>query len=227
MSTAIARPEAQLLSVELARDMLAKSKSFDEVKSIRDTAQAVRAYQRSVGAAIEVQQDASEIVVRAKRRMGEMLSTLEKRAGARDGKRGSKLEPRLSDIGVSKKESHRSQRLAALDESSFESYVNSRRAAKKPVTESGALAISTQKKPRPKKKPTAPIPQPESGSRADSQPPDDEWEWDEQAELLGLFGVIRQFVERWPSDRSLMPIASVLGDEAERLHRLDQKRRAQ
>src|ERR1700687_6107773 len=71
--------------VASARRALEVAGSFEEVKAVRDKAEALRAYLRSIDAARDAQNDCAEIKIRAERRMGEELARIEKNAGGRPG----------------------------------------------------------------------------------------------------------------------------------------------
>jgi len=142
----------QALSVERARELLAECKSFDEVKEIHDKAAAVKVYQRQIGAAMEAQQDAAEIVVRATRRMGEMLREMPKNEGAKgigtSAVAGSNHTPAptLADLGIEKTEAHRARRLAEVPEARIDSYIAKCREDDKPATKAGALRYGEEPK---------------------------------------------------------------------------------
>jgi hypothetical protein len=103
------------------------------VKAIRDKAEAVRVYAKQARD-LEMQNMACEIRLRAERRAGQLLLDMEKNHGTRgDGrprKDGTKSRrssgttaypPKLEDIGVTKDQSSKWQRLASLvDEATFE-----------------------------------------------------------------------------------------------------------
>ena len=83
----------------------------------------VTIYGKQIGATIETQNYAAEIRLRAERRLGEMLEKMPKQQGARGI--GKKVEfpngtPLIKDQGITKKESSRSQELAAVPEAEFE-----------------------------------------------------------------------------------------------------------
>jgi hypothetical protein len=114
-----------LIRYEAARTALAEAHRVDEVKDIRDKAEAMAAYARQAK-----DQDlilwATEIKVRAERKAGEMLAESRTR-GERAGSGGSlKKESKpatLSDIGISNDQSSRWQQLASMSEEHFEAAV--------------------------------------------------------------------------------------------------------
>ena len=96
---------------------------MDEVKDIRDKAEAMAAYARQAKDN-ELIQYATEIKVRAERRCGELLARTEKNKGAtvRGGmavERHDRHTPTLADMGLTKDESSRYQQLAAMPAERF------------------------------------------------------------------------------------------------------------
>lgn len=122
-----------LIRYDAARKAIAAAHRVDEVKAIRDKAEAVRVYAKQAGD-FELQNQAAEIRLRAERRAGQLLIEMEKNPGRRgegrprkDGtkftrsSRSTAYPPKLEDIGVSKDQSSKWQRLALLvDEATFE-----------------------------------------------------------------------------------------------------------
>jgi hypothetical protein len=122
-----------LIRYDAARKAIAAAHRVDEVKAIRDRAEAVRTYAKLAGD-FELQNQAAEIRLRAERRAGQLLIEMEKNPGTRgagrprkDGTRITRSKtstaktPKLQDIGVTKDQSSKWQRLAMLiDEATFE-----------------------------------------------------------------------------------------------------------
>ena len=105
-----------LIHFDTARRELALAQSVDEVKEIRDRAEALRQYAKRAGKSLEMQNMCAEIKLRAERRAGELLKEQDKNPGQLY--RGCTMQPRgeeppkLSDIGINKWQSSRWQRIA-------------------------------------------------------------------------------------------------------------------
>jgi site-specific DNA-methyltransferase (adenine-specific) len=142
-----------LARLELARLLLAETRSMDEVRSIHDLAEAARLYARQARLGLDAQNDAAEIKLRAERRLGELLGTLPKQDGGDAARARSQpateVPPRLHALGISKSQSSRCQAIAAVPEPVFEQYVEEvreqgRHDGKTELTTAGALVVARQ-----------------------------------------------------------------------------------
>lgn len=110
-----------LLRYDEACRAVAEAKTVDEISDWIDKAAAVREYGRRIkNRQIEI--DAMEIRIQAKRRRGEILRELKAQGKIRDGrKKRSPEDDRLTleDLGISKNESSEEQTIAALEGDSF------------------------------------------------------------------------------------------------------------
>lgn len=137
-----------LIKYESARFALQQAVEIDEVKDIRDKAQAMAAYARQANDTKLVEW-ATEIKVRAERKAGQMLAEMPKLAGARGV--GKKVESHdatpLSELGISKTQSSRWQKLAAVPDDQFEQAVSAAKEVAGEVTTAAMLRIEKQNRP--------------------------------------------------------------------------------
>lgn len=132
------KPVGGLVRYDAACRALAEAKSVDEVKHLRDKAEAMRAYaHQAKNKQLEV--DAAEIRIRAERRLGEMISEQKATIGlstgsrgqlaGRDASGGSVVAPpertaaTLAEAGIDKKLSARAQKIAAVPAEQFEEMI--------------------------------------------------------------------------------------------------------
>jgi hypothetical protein len=142
---------AELTRYEHARAALAECHRVDEVKDIRDKAEAMAAYARQAKDS-ELIQYATEIKVRAERRCGEMLASAELRNGGHAARARSHVAteapPTLRDMGLTKSESSRYQQLAAMPTEHIETAVETAKATAGEVTTAFMLREAQRVRPR-------------------------------------------------------------------------------
>jgi hypothetical protein len=114
-----------LAGLAQARRLLAEARSVDDIKQIRDQAELARLYARQRAMGLDAENYAAEIKVRAERRLGQVLATMEKNRGAATPSHdGSAFPPpTLRQLGLTANESSRFQRVAGLPEASFEQHI--------------------------------------------------------------------------------------------------------
>jgi hypothetical protein len=116
-----------LIRYDAARRALAAAHRVDEVKAIRDKAEAVRVYAKQAGD-FELQNQAAEIRIRAERRAGELLVDMQT-SGERQAKergRPTKVSSptTLPKLGITRDQSSKWQRLASMiDDATFDKAV--------------------------------------------------------------------------------------------------------
>lgn len=132
---AAASPIGSLIRYDAACRAVAEAKSVDEVKDLRDRAEAMRAYARQAkNKQLEI--DASEIRFRAERRIGELMAAQREAgllANGGDAMRARVVEKpevspiTLSEAGIDKNLADRARKYAAVPEQEFESILANRR----------------------------------------------------------------------------------------------------
>ncbi len=127
-STALIEQEASIETKSLAllsqaHHAIAEARSLDELKGIRDKAEAARKYAQAAGLGLEIQNYAAEVKLRAERRAGSLLAKLKLHGGDRR-EETSNERLTLEDVGVTKDQSSRWQLTAAVPEREFDRYVS-------------------------------------------------------------------------------------------------------
>lgn len=132
-----------ITNIDKARQALEQASTLDDILQIRDKAEAIRCYVKAQKQSLEVQNRAAEIKLRAERKAGELLATMEKQKGGRPEKTGDSVSPvsetKLADIGVTKKQSSRWQREAALPEADFVALIQTCNQAGEELTQAAVL----------------------------------------------------------------------------------------
>lgn len=110
--------EEALATLESAIVALAEAGSLEQIKDIRDKAEAVRQYAHNARTSLTLQNKAAELKLRAERRAGKLLRELGLHGGNR---RSSTHDSRstLAELGISQHQSARWQREASVPESAF------------------------------------------------------------------------------------------------------------
>jgi N6-adenosine-specific RNA methylase IME4 len=136
----------QLVKLDEARRALAEASTLQEIKDIRDKAEAIKAYVKAAGYSLEMQNQAAETKLRAERKGGELLKEMEKNKGGWKSC-GDTMSPqdealRLQDLGIHKKQSQRWQQIADLPEDIFEEVIEETKEEKKELTQALILRES-------------------------------------------------------------------------------------
>jgi hypothetical protein len=140
-----------LIKYDAARKAIAAAHRVDEVKSIRDKAEAVRVYAKQAGD-FGLQNQAAEIRLFAERRAGRLLLDMAKNPGTKgegrprkDGRKRRSSStttnpPKLSDLGISKDQSSKWQRIAQMmDDAEFEKAISLAKARDEELTTAALL----------------------------------------------------------------------------------------
>jgi hypothetical protein len=136
-----------LTHFDRARQELELAATIDEVKKIRDKAEALRQYAKQSRLSLDMQNRCAEIRIRAERRAGDMLKEMEKHPPGpipvKDRLHdATNLPPRLDDLGISKSQSSRWQAIASIPEEDFEERVESLKVSGRELTSSEMLSLA-------------------------------------------------------------------------------------
>lgn len=143
--------DSPLAMIDKARILLYEARDVQTVKQIHDSAAAAREYAQQANLGKEAINYASEIILRAERRMGEILAVAPKNEGSRAQLQGRDLSggavvappearaPKLVDLGISKKQSARAQQIASIPEDKFEAAIEHKKQSGEDITPGGVL----------------------------------------------------------------------------------------
>lgn len=137
-----------IVKLDQARQLLADCNNIQEAKYLHDIAEAARHYAKVQHLSLESANYATEIKVRAQRKMGEMLKETPKNSGGRPQKTGTVPytglgdTPTLSDIGITKIQSSRFQSIASIPEFEFERVIAETKGTQDELTTSQLLRLS-------------------------------------------------------------------------------------
>lgn len=135
----------RLVWFDTAYKLLQKCVTVDEVKEIHDKARALETYLKQSQKSLDLQNMAAEIRIRAQRRGGEILAQMEKHPpGPPKGDRShdGTDPPRLVDLGMSKNQSSRWQRIAGIPEEDFDDRVKEIKETGKELTSKEFLSLA-------------------------------------------------------------------------------------
>lgn len=114
----------QLAKLEHALQMLAECRTVDEVKDVRDKAEAIRLYCKNAKMGLAAKNKAALLKIEAERRAGEMLAVMCMHGGDRKSK-SQVATLNLPTLGITKSNSSRRQGMAGLPDDDLASYVES------------------------------------------------------------------------------------------------------
>ncbi|MFO0979948.1 MAG: hypothetical protein U0996_26350 [Planctomycetaceae bacterium] len=124
-----------LILLSKAQTALAEARTVDEVRNVRDKAEALRAYARKARLGRDILVEAAAIKLRAERSLGTLLQNLPLAKSAvrpadtdseflQADNHGNDQQPlRLQDLGLTKSDSFRLQRIARVESPLFETYI--------------------------------------------------------------------------------------------------------
>lgn len=147
----------ELVKYEAMHQAIIQAHSVDEVKDIRDRAEALRLYAKQSKQGIDDINRVTEIKLRAERRAGEMLRELPKDTGGKHHHKSyspqpgeNKIKPltkdkAIADAGISKGSADRWQQIADIPEPEFERFIAETKEAGEELTTAKALSVAKGK----------------------------------------------------------------------------------
>lgn len=130
-----------LALLDTAIRSLVEANTIDEIKDIRDKAEAVRCYARSAALGLQAQNHAAEVKIQAERKAGKMLHDLRLRGGSRKPN-DHRYQLKLADIGISQTQSKRWQKEASVPTEVFLQFIASTNEAGRELTTKGLMRLA-------------------------------------------------------------------------------------
>jgi len=131
----------ELALLDQAGQALAEAQSFDQIKEIRDKAEAVRKYAQSASLGLDIQNRAAEVKLRAERQAGKLLAQMTLRGGDRRSKNHQE-RLKLDDLGISRNQSTRWQIQARVPENVFREHIKQTCDAGKELTSARLIRLA-------------------------------------------------------------------------------------
>jgi site-specific DNA-methyltransferase (adenine-specific) len=175
----------EILSVEEAVRQLEICRDLNEIRDIRDKAEALRLYLRKSESSLKAQNEAAQIAIEAKCRIGEVSRELDKNTGGRPKNISTKTSISkiqvLADAGISRLEASICETMAALPKEQRRAAIKETKEAGRELTSKAIYQAGRKHKQDEAKKTEAKA----KGSRP--QPPDPTWQII-QANCLDVLG---------------------------------------
>ncbi len=135
-------------AAETARRLLSESKTIPEVKSLLERTEVIQAILKKTKKSLELQNTYAEIRLNEERKLGIMLKEQPRQEIGRPNNSTTLVPfPTLKDMGISKKESAKWQKLASVPEDKFTEFIEDK-FPKEPIRDSEILALAKPEKPK-------------------------------------------------------------------------------
>jgi len=131
----------ELVQLNGAAGALAGATSLEDIKAIRDKAEAARKYVENARLGLEMQNHAAEVRLRAERAAGELLAKMRLAGGDRRSSTATS-QLRLEDLGITKHQSSRWQRAARVPPEAFERFVRETKESGGELTTTALLTLA-------------------------------------------------------------------------------------
>jgi N6-adenosine-specific RNA methylase IME4 len=138
-------PQARSLELlSQARQAVAEARTVDEVKHVRDTAEALRVYAKQAGESLAIQNECAEVKLRAERKAGQLLREQGRKQGERDQTSSATTfdKPKLDEIGITRDQSSRWKQVSQVPEPEFEAHVVAVKQAGGELTSAGVVQLA-------------------------------------------------------------------------------------
>lgn len=136
-----------LVKLSAARRAIAQAKTIDEIKEIRDKAEAARQYVKKRNMGLDAQNDIAEIVIEAEARAGQIIKEMQESGelAKRGGDRKSKTQDgclKIEDLGIDDHQAVRWKLTDEVEPSKREDYYTAQREKTEAITSNGVRRIA-------------------------------------------------------------------------------------
>lgn len=139
----MSKDEVRVLAlVSEMKRALETATTLEDVTRVRNEAEAVRCLVQKAKLGLKMHNEAAEFKLRAERKAGEMLSAAAKPGRRTNGKTYHDGTFKLGELGITRNQSSRWQREAAVPDSIFEAYLREARQAEREVSAAELLRRS-------------------------------------------------------------------------------------
>lgn len=140
--------ESAIVQFDQLRLALERANSIGEVKTVHDLAEAARHYAQVSKLGLDAENYAAEIRLRAERRLGEFLAEMDLRSRRQENINRNLRSPTpmtsektLSELGYTKNQSSRWQKIASIPVEKFETYIATIKKEGEELTTAGTLRL--------------------------------------------------------------------------------------
>ena len=139
--TAIISPSTAMMVLDGLSNTLDQATNLEQIHDLRDRAETLRQYVKSVAMGLGVQNRAAEVKLRCERQIGQILAEFSLQGGDR---KSEDRDPRvtLEELGISRTESFRWQRESSVPNEDYVRYVQQTNEERRELTSRGLLRLA-------------------------------------------------------------------------------------
>ena len=133
-----------MIAIDQARQALEAASTLDDVKGLRDKAEAMRIYAKQAKYSLDIQNRCAELKLRAERKAGIILGEMTTKGGERHKSHDGTYERHsvLDEFDISKMQSSRWQAISKIPEDIFEQHVSKIKGAQTELTSASVIRLA-------------------------------------------------------------------------------------
>lgn len=146
----------QIAYINNIQKAISVATTIEEAKDVAGRTKALQAYASGVGESLETLNKIAEMKLRAERKAGSILLSMQKKTNQHGDKNNS--IPALEDLGISRMQASRWQAVARVSEDDFVQYCQTQRESGQEITQAGCIRLKSRREDAPRDKPHFPCP---------------------------------------------------------------------